>query len=357
MTTQLKNILTDLDGDFNAVLINILSYEEKMKPREKLMTLEPSRTQTARIELEMVRFVNERKLKPDTAEYNHLIATSEDFRTGLKAMFYQSALNKNELSQYIWSKRKAVSDGIMHLKYAMSNNSLSLCMMQMRGIFEQIADFVVVDENTKNSLSPTDSIQENIVKIDDISAVIHQHMLATRIDWENYMSKATKGSKKKSYKPEEGFQSVEAKSVLNSIDILEKKIKGVRRAYEFLCEFTHPNIGTYLSCRISKKVVDKNSPLMFIETNLGTEISKEGIEFLSLPIVGSFQLFAECLFEFEKSAVSLKKLELKIRNHTISSTKRNLKNFPEVWNKNEPCFCLSGKNIGSCCGRKLRTKN
>jgi hypothetical protein len=353
MADQLKNILNDLDGGFAALLNDILSYEKKIKPKGILKVLEPSRTQTARAEVGATEIIHQaQNLNSD--EYSDLVLSSGVLRNSLKAAAYGHALTKNQLSQYIWTKRKAVSDGIINLKNAINDNSLTLCMMQMRAILEQISDFVTFDKSIPSGPSRAESYTQNSEKITDISAILHSHIMATRIDWLDYTSKPMKGSKKKSYKPKEGFQSAEAKSILNSIDLLDKKVKGVRRGYEFLCEFAHPNVGTYMAYRASKKEISRNSPFMFIETVIRAEISKAGIEWLSSPIIGSFQLLAESLFEFEKSTASLNRLELSIKKYSIFATKKVLKNTARIWAKNEPCPCLSGKSVVSCCGKKLK---
>jgi hypothetical protein len=352
MAEQLKNILIDLNDDFDALLNEILSFEKKIKPKGNLKVLEPSRTQTAMAEVGATEILPQaQSLNSD--ESTDLILSSEVFRNALKASAYEYALTKNQLSQYLWTKRKAVSDGIMHLQNAINDNSLTLCMMIMRAILEQISDFVTFDKSIPSGPSKADSYTKNSERINNISTILHGHIMATRIDWLDYASKPMKGSRKKSYKPEEGFQSA-AKSILNSIDVLDKNIKGVRRSYEFLCEFTHPNAGTYFAYRVSKKEVSRNSPFMFIETVLGTENSKEGIEWLSIPIVESFQLFADCLYEFEKSVGSLNKLALSIKRYLPLHAKIVLEKTPEIWNRNEPCICLSGKRVVSCCGKKLR---
>jgi hypothetical protein len=162
------------------------------------------------------------------------------------------------------------------------------------------------------------------------------------------------GGKRKGYKAPEELQSAMAETVLDAIDCLDKSVKGARRAYEFLCEFSHPNAGTYLVYRSRKSVVKRNSAeFTFIETVHDTTTPSDTIEYLKEPLLGTFSLFVDILSTFEVAVANLETLANGIEEVIKQKTRRALENWAPIYRAGEPCPCLSGIQVSRCCGKGL----
>ena len=262
----------------------------------------------------------------------------------------------NQLNQFIWSKRNTVADGIHATLVCLELGLLLPSLIELRSTLEQISTLMMVDKQCIEVFNDRSIVMEDFEVINELSSIIHKNTLATRIDWEHYIENPIQRGKPKNYKPSEEFESIQADSILKSIDYLDKKLKGTRRAYEFLSEFAHPNAGAYLAFRSRKKEVQNKSSFTFIETVLSNETPSDSIDWLRNPIIECFSILYDSLVLFESSSDSLNYFYKKINKKTDTLIKQLLRNSAPIWQLSEPCPCLSGGDLSSCCGKFLKKK-
>jgi hypothetical protein len=184
----------------------------------------------------------------------------------------------------------------------------------------------------------------------------HKHLAATRIDWEHNLASPLSEGKKKSYKPTTGFVDVHADSILNSVDLLDKRIPGFRKAYEFLCEFAHPNVGAYFIWRVEKSRVPRSSAIPFIETCVGNQTPSKSIETLALQFTECYSILLKAVVNFEDICRHLNGVVRSLTSFSQTVAKVSPKNFAPIWSAEEACICLSGLAVGNCCGRRARIR-
>lgn len=351
MTSKFLEYLYSLDNSFKKTLSGIDNCKLKIKPKHGLLVIEPSITETANLGIYVKNKINLDKVTQEQLE-KHL-REDEIFIKAIKSHAYDFARVRNQLSQYLWSKNYAVADSISSLQLSLGNGHLLSSLTILRSAFEQISDVVLIKNLLGQVSNETSSLKDAAVSIQEFSDFLHKHILATRIDWEHYLENPIKGGKKKSYSPKEDLVNVEAESVLYAIDALDKRIKGSRRAYEFLCEFSHPNVGTYFVYRSGKKVVKRNSTLTFIETILSNNIPSDSIDWLKKPVFETFEIFLESLIFYIQLTNEIDKKCKLLDKKNKEIVKQIIKNNINIWTKEEPCPCLSGNAVALCCGKSL----
>lgn len=289
-----------------------------------------------------------------SAEFERQFRLNPQLTVSFKAWAYANAQGVTKLKSYLWSKKEALADAIDGAVFCLNGGLLVPALTLVRSALEQIADLHSLTASThghadKSYTSPLDRQNATTLLLD----TIHKHLMATKIDIKDFTENPILGGKRKSYKADERFSDISAQSVLNSIDVLDKTVKGSRRGYEFLCEFAHPNTGAFLLSRSRKAVVQKKSPLTFVETAQGRSTPSLSLEAFQLPLLQSFDLLLETGRLFERDCVEMDRLAEHLVKYSKDVAKVVLRNYAPLWNRDEPCPCLSGLNIANCCGKKL----
>jgi hypothetical protein len=223
-----------------------------------------------------------------------------------------------------------VADGIYATLNCLKLGLLLPSLIELRSTLEQISNLISVEKESLQLFNESSSIMNDTQLIVELSSIIHKNTLATRIDWENYVSNPIRGGKKKNYKSSEEFESIQAESILNSIDYLDKQLKGTRRAYEFLCEFAHPNAGAYLVFRSIKREVKRNSPFTFIETILSNETPSSSIDWLKSPIIECYSILHDSLELFVNSSNNLNNIYKQTNKKSNTLIKQALRNWEPI---------------------------
>ena len=315
--------------------------------------VEPSRTQVAVAQNEGAKHVAPiSSLSP--GEVGGYLARNPDAISMLKAAAYDHAHTYHQLVQFIWARKSAVADGIAATKLCIENGLFLASLAQLRATMEQVGALLFIDARTVGLLDERAALQEQATALTSFSSVLFKNLIGTRIDWEHYLSNPIEGGKAKEFTPNGEFQNAMSRNVMDAVDAIDKRVKGARRAYEFLCEFSHPNVGTYLSYRSGKSIVQRNdSVFTFFETTLGTNTPSFTIEGLKGPLSGTFSLFCKELDVFESACKNLERVAVWIEEGNKKKARNGIKNWAPIWNAGEPCPCLSGVQVGRCCGKDI----
>lgn len=356
MIKNLHVYLCSTDAAFSKCFNELEFMEKRVRQKIGIVSIEPSITQVA---IAMTS-PHERTAILGTksqSDYVAYLRENPDLFLALKGCVYNNAQVALRLKKYVWSKKEAIADEIQGVLNCINQGLLLPSLILLRSGIEQIADAVLLDEAAKSmqeDCAKCDKILDELNVINAFSETLQKHFAATRIDWETYLTKSFRDSKKKNYKTVKGYVDVGAQTILNSIDVLDNKIKGCRMAYEFICEFAHPNIGAYFLSRSGKSIVKKNSDFIFLETILSNQTPSYAIDSLKQPILDCYELLLESGHLFENVCVHLDEITKFLTKISKEQCRIALDTHAGMWSKNEPCPCLSGHTIGVCCGKRIK---
>ena len=352
----MKNIseyLLSIEDGFVNLLHELSKFEKKFKPHHGLVVREPSRTVTAKVMADALQFA-EATQNLANSEFIKFLEKNPELLLSMKAVMYDVGLTTNQLSFYIWVKKNTVSDYLNTIVYCFNHGLLVQSLVMVRATYEQIADTLLFMKDCDWKNISVNDIKLWTKRHDNFSKVLFKRFMATRINWENYALNSLKGAKKSSYKsPSQEFESHEAESILNSIDEFDKKIKGARRTYEFLCEFAHPNVGPYMLSRSKKSYVKKISPFPFIETIVSNQTPSDSIDYFKTHLYETYEILLEGIKLFDITMIKFEEILSIHKKESKAVLKRQIGNTALYWKSIEPCPCLSGDSIGLCCGKKI----
>ncbi len=100
--------------------------------------------------------------------------------------------------------------------------------------FSEAADSLMKNNHVIPSLSLIRSIIENAAITFRIEVAIETSLKSNQLfeGFDLLITRLTFGA---------GYDEIKAINVLNHLDILDKKYEGIRKTYDLLCEFVHPN--------------------------------------------------------------------------------------------------------------------
>lgn len=189
-----------------------------------------------------------------------------------------------------------------------------------------------------------------------------------RIDWLSLAKDANfRIEDLPAYKPTEDYTlNYHSDQILYSVDRLGKKVKGARNAYDYLCEFTHPNVGTFLAVTKEFKEVEVSPGFA-----MGRYILSEFPPHLSTSSNGIFgieqviHIIACCVATFDQDVCdavprALSKIQplvqidvrrllgssVPIKGEELRTTNYH---FFDAYSK---CPCASESKFKFCCGKR-----
>ncbi len=262
---------------------------------------------------------------------------------------------KSSIDFFRWSRSSNADELATQAYINAKEKSLIMSIMALRSIIEISGNAALLEIDLQEISEPKDEKFARMDWFNAIQSLIDDRLEGVRVDYAVLKKHGLRGTRKFSYKPGD-FADRTAKDLLNGVDVLDKRIKGVRAAYEFFCEFSHPNLASVLTnyerTESKIKVIDihgysahhqqRHVGTVFLDT-FGCLLA-EGIE-----IVG------ECVDELGRIDIALKSKGEAISSHVKQAIRRIIRNDPESFNPRELCPCNSGLNIQKCCGKMIKT--
>ena len=330
--------------DVEKSLKNLAHLSDKIRPSKYLSTTEPSVSQTSAA----IKYLEDKGFNSE----NPIDWEDHDFIAAWKSNLYEFAQTANQLQRFSYARRIAISDLIRGVKFSIDSSNPILFMTSLRSSYEYICHGIHLIKDLEEYLEKNKNLQ--ISDISNISEIIHKFTLQTRADWRSL----SEGDYKK-YKKNENEIDVSSKSIFNSIDIISESYPKTRSSYEFLCEFVHPNTGSYFLYNQSSVDIFPNSKgFMFIERIIGEYGNFQGIsdvgKSLLIESINNLNIIAK---DYENYIDKVKIIKNKIRILARKYIKNAVSKNPVVWDRFEYCPCGSGQSIGKCCVPKLRPKN
>jgi hypothetical protein len=238
---------------------------------------------------------------------------------------------------------------------ALKSGNLLVAFICMRSVIEHVALLSAVISDLR-SLSVSSIFHEANQTLGEIGSKLGKAARATRVDWQAItLSKDSERFKSPNirYKPRENREDLTSKQVMNLIDRLDKRLKGVRSVYEILCEFAHPNVGLLFSLTQKAEPVLDAQGVGWIrkELSLNPPISFLGDTGLFAFV---FAKMCECLTHFEQSLSQADEEKQKVLQITQTVVRHLIARRRDLLSPYALCPCGGGLKVKFCCGATKR---
>ena len=325
--------------------MQLSAAKDDICPEADLISIEPSITQIAQL------------------------SKSADAVVECFAISYMISQDLLQIERFLWSRRASIFSALNSVVINTRKNDLFEALIMMRTAIEFISNvfyfevrlrriFDTYEINSNNLRIDLDSLQRYERGFHELRPILQKFTLATSIDIEDYFIESnTLMGNKKDYRKKEGEFDVKNSQTLNSVDELSGRILGIRRVYDFLSQFVHPNFGSYLLNTKEKTVVSKSREgLMVIKTTMSLAKSNYPVNEFNNLILDSYSLLTQASEYFRESTKYFQDAIIGEKKANKLIVRRVIQSNAEVFTVKDFCPCCSGKLIGQCCGFRFRNR-
>lgn len=349
--TSIREYLSDKNPEYRSTFDNLDSVlSSLLNDRSSVHYKYASAQQSLAAFRRTTQLVSSGELTPENIERHN-----DELAFGMRLFLYDKGKASSLLNTFIYTKRAAIKDLGTSLQNAVAGLNVISSIVLVRAILEQVAAASVATKEINKIFDFNElTVNEKSERIILLCEIVSKRGKGTRIDWKAYLSKSLREGKKKSYKVEDGAVDLTASDLMNNVDILNKSVKGARKAYEFASEFAHPNIGAhflYVQSASSKVLADD---IRIWERISARDFPKDGIDALEERIVELFEIAVEAISHLNILIDQLEAKQKTIKTWVKDIIKKGIDNQPLIFNLKEPCPCFSGQEFGKCCGKKLK---
>ena len=360
MHKNLRKYLILLDKRFGDRFSDLERAEKSLRPKSGYRYCAPSQallTETANLAWRQGTIRELSELSHSNFD-QFVRANPEETGAIVRTYIYDLGRSPVDFEAFLWVRKEALADLIQSTIDCVDRDLLLPSLISVRSALEQIGNVtylrkslaayrkIVNDPGSSNTLKANGTT--------DFMAEVSKRALGTRIDWETYITTSFHSGKKRSYKAGDDHLDIEAGELLSGVDQLDKLVKGVRMCYEFLCEFSHPNVGVFLISRSHRQIASKQSPYPFFETIFSSHTPSYSIDILGPRLLEVYDIFFRAVGEFSKLMEEYEAASKMLRKVVSNVIKSAIENYGPVLKRTEPCPCLSGKEMGDCCGKHCR---
>ena len=351
MNHNLMIYLISINPSIKEIMDTMNCKVKSLNPKTGLVYVEPSHLQLQEI-ANLATKNMEALRKPRT------ITDKENLGLVFKATTYNFGIFTSQLQSYVWIRTKLIADLITSAQLNLDNDLLLPALISYRSAIEQIANFSATQSRMLHFRDQRKNLHiPNFDLIADVRSTVVPMLFGTRVNWGNFFEIPLNSGKTKGYKPAENTIDLTAELLMKNVDSFDKSVKGIRKSYDFLSEFAHPNIGGYFIYRSNKSTVMKPSPFKFAETVISSDTPSFSLKELSPVIHQLLSIINSALSKFEEETKEYENIQKIINKDIKLIIKVNILRTSEFWNSREPCPCLSGKEISKCCGKKIDYKH
>ena len=267
--------------------------------------------------------------------------------------------NARSLSILRTLRQVAVRSVVRYLhaaRCALAESDFLVAFLCFRSTLEQIAHLALTDKELKK-LHPEDAIPGAFKFIAASMEILAKKLYATRFAWAKINNadefEALLAAEDLVYKPDEERIDTTAKSCLAGIDLLNKRIRGIRVCYDILCEFAHPNVGNLIMFTASANPRIDAGGVPWIDKSLencapGYLLSELGfvIERVCGVVLASMNELHATILPSMSHFESHLQIAVKAHCRYIVSNNRALFDGYAL------CPCQSGHKTKFCCGKR-----
>jgi hypothetical protein len=264
---------------------------------------------------------------------------------------YNWAQAYHQLKAYNFAKKAICLKLLDGIAFGMNSKNLLIAAPSMRCVIEHAGQFHLLMLNLQEIFDQAENADLPTLWT-RYSGEITKRAYATRIDWIKVTLADFKKDKAKSfeYKKSEYFADMEAADLLKGVDKLEKRVTGVRLAYDVLCEFTHPNYGTIYAVTENAEVQKDNHGIDWQMRKLGLGSPGFLIDIAKEILIDTFLVFAEVVGSLKGMIVESGSLEKKVLKNIQEIMRKTLEIHPNLFARSVSCPCGSGIKVKKCCG-------
>jgi hypothetical protein len=280
--------------------------------------------------------------------------TAEELFTIKRASVFGWAGLKVSLNFFRWTRKTSMLELCKQASIAAESNSLLVTLSALRLILEITGNCCLLRRDLERFTDPVDDILEKMNWLNGIDGIIDSRIAGMRSNYSKILSDGLRSSKKISYKPGEFEVNLEAKDLLNGVDLLAEGVKGARAAYDFFSEFAHPNLASSLINYDQTSVRFNINKIIFYSVQY--EQNKFGDAFLEnfgAVLIEGIEIISECIDEMVKIDEYLNHKADEVALVAKKVIRETIKKDPFAFDAHESCPCYSSKNIQNCCGRLI----
>ena len=270
------------------------------------------------------------------------------------AHIYNVGRTANLLHAFRWTKKKAIAECLGTVKFSLDHDSLLPALVLARTILEQIGTYALFHRDV-SCLTPADESPNAAGDwVLDVQHALIPRAMGTRIDWADYFSNSLKGKGRKGYKAKDGYFNLGAKDLLNGIDLIDKSVRGVRNAYEFLSEYGHPNYPSLQLGVVSAELTPhRHGFRMLHKVYTGDRAPRFVVEEQRFLLRDVWELLVASLDHFLELDKKFADIQKEVSKRTHSWVRKALRKHSAdtIFRYADPCPCFSGKIVGCCCGK------
>ena len=228
--------------------------------------------------------------------------------------------------------------------------------MALRSILEVAGSAVLLDKDFQQLAQPKDEKVSRTEWLSEVESLVDGRLVGVRVDYSALTKTGLRGSGKLSYKPSDLYADQTAKDLLKGVDVLDRRVKGARAAYEFFSEFAHPNLASvwtgYDRVELKIQIFDIHGYAVHHEQK---RVGAAFIEMFGSVLVEGIEIVAECLEELLRVALYLKTKSEEVATQVRKAIREYIKANPIAFDFREKCPCNSRRNIQQCCGKLIKT--
>jgi hypothetical protein len=295
-----------------------------------------------------------------TAEVNKysssgLVPSDDKLERPFRLFIYDKGKVPGLLNNFLWTKKAILTDLLLSLQEALSGKRIITAIVLVRPILEHIGIMSLFSKEIDPIFhNPKPSKEEIPPILVELAEIINKRGKGTRVDWETYLKKSLRVGNKKSYKHEEGTVDLTANDLMNGIDNLNKKVKGVRKVYELASEFAHPNVGSHFILLNSAVSVELEDGIRLWKRDYDRKLPVQGINLFKPRLIEVIEILIETVEYFQQMKADIELRQKITEKWAKEAVKFLLKKQPFIFQKREPCPCFSGVAVGKCCGKRLK---
>ena len=281
--------------------------------------------------------------------------TESEFLMLKRGMIFNWSSLQSSIDFFRWSRASNVEELATQAYQSAKDNSLLVALTALRSILEVSGNAALLERDLHDLAEPKD---ENVSRLDwlsEVETLIDGRIAGVRVDLPALIKNGLRGTKKISYKPGEFELDQTAKDLLKGVDVLDKRIKGTRAAYEFFSEFAHPNLASvwtnYDRTELKMQVSDIHGYAVHHQRR---HVGAAFLDTFGSVVTEGIEITGECIDELLRIDLVFKKEGEAMAKHAKKAIREIIKREPAAFDSRELCPCNSGKNIQQCCGKLIK---
>jgi hypothetical protein len=255
-----------------------------------------------------------------------------------------------------WCRAASAEELASQAHQAATDNSLLMAVMALRSILEICGNASLLEKDLQGIPEPKDELLLTLTQwLHEIEGTVDLRLAGTRVNYAFLTKNSLRDAKKNiTYIPEEFEADRTAKDLLKGVDLLDKRVKGARAAYEFFSEFTHPNLASawthYDRTEIKMQILDVHG---YEVHHRRRHVGAAFLDMFGSVLSEGVEIVIECIDELLRISLALEKVAESAGTRAQKVIRGHIRKDTAMFDSRENCPCNQGKNILQCCGKLI----